>query len=75
MVCLTEIMFNGHKDDRLANGSLFKVSQRGATEELADQVSTKTAAAHRRLEEASSHPHEKKKDEAHKSSKGHVSGK
>lgn len=55
--------------------SLFKVSQGGSTEELADQVSTKTPAAHRWLEEASSHPHEKEKDEAHKSSKGHVSGK
>lgn len=59
----------------MTNGSLFKVSQGGATEELADQVSTKTAAAYRWLEEASSHPNEKETDEAHKSSKGHVSGK
>ncbi|KAL6469112.1 hypothetical protein MHYP_G00226360 [Metynnis hypsauchen] len=50
-----------------------KVSQGDATEKLAHQVPTQTAAAHRGLEEASSHPHEKEKDEAHKSSKGHVS--
>ncbi|KAK2907280.1 hypothetical protein Q8A67_006265 [Cirrhinus molitorella] len=49
------------------------VSQGDATEKLAHQVPTQTAAAHRRLEEASGHPHAQEKDETHKSSKGHVS--
>lgn len=54
---------------------LFKVSKGDATEKLAHQVPTQTAASDCRLEEASGHPHEKEEDEAHKNSKGHVSGK
>lgn len=49
------------------------VSQGDATEKLAHQVPPQTAAAHRRLEEASGHPHAQEKDETHQSSKGHVS--
>ncbi|KAK5865512.1 hypothetical protein PBY51_019778 [Eleginops maclovinus] len=49
------------------------VSQGDATEKLAHQVAAQVAAAHRRVEEASGDPHEEEKDEAHKSSKGHVS--
>ncbi|KAK2918467.1 hypothetical protein Q8A73_002838 [Channa argus] len=49
------------------------VSQRDATEKLAHQVAAQIAAADRRVEEASGDPHEEEKDEAHKSSKGHVS--
>ncbi|KAK7127236.1 hypothetical protein R3I94_018426 [Phoxinus phoxinus] len=49
------------------------VSQGDATEKLAHQVPPQTAAAHRRLEEASGHTHAQEKDEAHESSKGHVS--
>lgn len=52
-----------------------QVSQGDATEKLAHQVPAQVAAAHRRLEEASGDPHAEEKDEAHKSSKGHVSGK
>lgn len=52
-----------------------QVSQGDATEKLAHQVAAQVAAADRRLEEASGDPHEAEKDEAHKSSKGHVSGK
>ncbi|KAF3688119.1 hypothetical protein EXN66_Car003791 [Channa argus] len=52
-----------------------EVSQRDATEKLAHQVAAQIAAADRRVEEASGDPHEEEKDEAHKSSKGHVSGK
>ncbi|XP_076583631.1 uncharacterized protein LOC143318971 [Chaetodon auriga] len=50
-----------------------KVSQGDATEKLAHQVAAQVAAADRRVEEASGDPHEEEKDEAHKSSKGHVS--
>ncbi|KAI4832233.1 hypothetical protein KUCAC02_015207 [Chaenocephalus aceratus] len=49
------------------------VSQGDATEKLAHQVAAQVAAAHRRVEEASGDPHAEEKDEAHKSSKGHVS--
>lgn len=49
------------------------VSQGDATEKLADQVPAQIAAAHRGVEEASGDPYEEEKDEAHKSSKGHVS--
>ncbi|CAJ1054163.1 hypothetical protein PFLUV_G00000980 [Xyrichtys novacula] len=49
------------------------VSQGDATEKLAHQVAAQIAAADRRVEEASGDPHEEEKDEAHKSSKGHVS--
>ncbi|KAE8299953.1 hypothetical protein D5F01_LYC00077 [Larimichthys crocea] len=49
------------------------VSQGDATEKLAHQVAAQVAAADRRVEEASGDPHEEEKDEAHKSSKGHVS--
>lgn len=52
-----------------------QVSQGDATEKLAHQVAAQVAAADRRVEEASGDPHEEEKDEAHKSSKGHVSGK
>lgn len=52
-----------------------QVSQGDATEKLAHQVAAQVAATDRRLEEASGDPHEAEKDEAHKSSKGHVSGK
>lgn len=54
---------------------LLQVSQGDATEKLAHQVAAQVAAADRRVEEASGDPHEEEKDEAHKSSKGHVSGK
>ncbi|KAM3623653.1 uncharacterized protein V6R79_013798 [Siganus canaliculatus] len=50
-----------------------QVSQGDATEKLAHQVAAQVAAADRRVEEASGDPHEEEKDEAHKSSKGHVS--
>ncbi|KAM9770464.1 uncharacterized protein ACNS7B_010152 [Menidia menidia] len=49
------------------------VSQGDATEKLAHQVAAQVAAADRRVEEAPGDPHEEEKDEAHKSSKGHVS--
>ncbi|XP_062282789.1 potassium voltage-gated channel subfamily H member 1-like [Scomber scombrus] len=49
------------------------VSQGDATEKLAHQVAAQVAAADRRVEEASGDPHAEEKDEAHKSSKGHVS--
>ena len=52
-----------------------QVSQGDATEKLAHQVAAQVAAADCRVEEASGDPHEEEKDEAHKSSKGHVSGK
>lgn len=52
-----------------------QVSQGDATEKLAHQVAAQVAAADCGVEEASGDPHEKEKDEAHKSSKGHVSGK
>ncbi|KAJ8366129.1 hypothetical protein SKAU_G00149600 [Synaphobranchus kaupii] len=48
------------------------VSQRDATEKLAHKVPAQTSTAHRRIEAASGDTHEEKKDEAHKSSKGHV---
>ncbi|XP_076741475.1 uncharacterized protein LOC143419086 [Maylandia zebra] len=51
----------------------YQVSQGDATEKLAHQVAAQVAATDRRLEEASGDPHEAEKDEAHKSSKGHVS--
>ncbi|KAI7790754.1 hypothetical protein IRJ41_000389, partial [Triplophysa rosa] len=51
----------------------FQVSQRDATEKLADQVPTETFAAYRRLEKTSGDTHAQEKDETHKSSKGHVS--
>ncbi|CAM4653244.1 unnamed protein product [Leuciscus chuanchicus] len=54
-------------------GDVSQVSQGDATEKLAHQVPTQTAAAHRRLEEASGHTHAQEKDETHESSKGHVS--
>ncbi|KAF1394501.1 hypothetical protein PFLUV_G00000980 [Perca fluviatilis] len=50
-----------------------QVSQGDATEKLAHQVAAQVAAADRRVEEASGDPHAEEKDEAHKSSKGHVS--
>ncbi|KAL1006166.1 hypothetical protein UPYG_G00068740 [Umbra pygmaea] len=50
-----------------------EVSQGDATEKLAHQVPAQTASAHCGLEEASGDPHAEEKDEAHKSSKGHVS--
>lgn len=59
----------------LTVGDVSQVSQGDATEKLAHQVPTQTAAAHRRLEEASGHTHAQEKDETHESSKGHVSGK
>lgn len=59
----------------LTGCDVFQVSQGDATEKLAHQVPPQTAAAHRRLEEASGHPHAQEKDETHQSSKGHVSGK
>ncbi|KAJ8002191.1 hypothetical protein DPEC_G00177260 [Dallia pectoralis] len=49
------------------------VSQGDATEKLAHQVPAQTASAYCGLEEASGDPHAEEKDEAHKSSKGHVS--
>lgn len=52
-----------------------QVSQGDATEKLAHQVAAQVAAADCRVEEASGDSHEEEKDEAHKSSKGHVSGK
>lgn len=52
---------------------LVKVSQGDATEKLAHQVPAQTATAHRGFEEASGDPYAKEKDEAHQSSKGHVS--
>ena len=52
-----------------------QVSQGDATEKLAHQVAAQVAAADRRVEEASGDTDEEEKDEAHKSSKGHVSGK
>lgn len=63
------------RHDGLTRSDISQVSQGDATEKLAHQVPTKTAAAHRRLEEASGHPHAEEKDETHESSKGHVSGK
>lgn len=56
-------------------GSPSQVSQGDATEKLAHQVAAQVAAPDRRVEEASGDPHEEETDEAHKSSKGHVSGK
>ncbi|XP_069385753.1 protein FAM133A-like isoform X2 [Paralichthys olivaceus] len=50
-----------------------KVSQGDATEKLAHQVAAQVAAADRRVEEASGDTDEEEKDEAHESSKGHVS--
>lgn len=52
-----------------------QVSQGDATEKLAHQIAAQVAAPDRGAEEASGDPHEEKKDEAHKSSKGHISGK
>jgi len=52
-----------------------QVSQGDAAEELAHQVAAPAAAADRGPEEASGDPHEEEEDEAHQSSKGHVSGK
>lgn len=52
-----------------------QVSQRDSTEKLAHQVTAQIAAADCRVKEAPGDPHEEEKDEAHKSSKGHVSGK
>ncbi|KAG7492975.1 hypothetical protein MATL_G00019840 [Megalops atlanticus] len=49
------------------------VSQRDATEKLAHQVPAQTSIAHRRIKAATGDAHAKEKDEAHKSSKGHVS--
>lgn len=59
----------------LTASDVSQVSQGDATEKLAHQVPAQTAAAHRRLEEASGHTHAQEKDETHESSKGHVSGK
>lgn len=61
----------------LINATLLflQVSQGDATEKLAHQVAAQVAAADRGAEEASGDPHEEEKDEAHQSSKGHVSGK
>lgn len=48
------------------NGLVFlKVSQGGATEKLADQVTTQVAASDRWVEETSGDPHEEEKDETH----------
>lgn len=55
--------------------NVFQVSQGDATEKLADQVPTETFAAYRRLEKTPGDTHAQEKDETHKSSKGHVSGK
>lgn len=52
-----------------------QVSQGDAVEKLAHQVAAPVAAADRWVEEAPGHAHEEEKDEAHQSSKGHVSGK
>ncbi|KAG7485446.1 hypothetical protein JOB18_010420 [Solea senegalensis] len=49
------------------------VSQGDATEKLAHQVAAQVTAADRRFEEASGDADEEEKDEAHESSKGHVS--
>ncbi|KAK2817558.1 hypothetical protein Q5P01_025749 [Channa striata] len=67
------VPLQGRRGHNLTNVWGQLVSQRDATEKLADQVAAQIAAADRRVEEASGDPHEEEKDEAHKSSKGHVS--
>lgn len=63
----------GLKTNRLL--LFLQVSQGDATEKLAHQVAAQVAAVNCWVEEASGDPHEEEKDETHKSSKGHVSGK
>ncbi|MEQ2221081.1 hypothetical protein ILYODFUR_012039, partial [Ilyodon furcidens] len=64
-----------HEGHNLTNVWGQLVSQRDSTEKLAHQVAAQIAAPYCRVKEAPGDPHEKEKDEAHKSSKGHVSGK
>ncbi|KAJ8361536.1 hypothetical protein SKAU_G00180610 [Synaphobranchus kaupii] len=49
------------------------VSERDATKKLAHQVPAQTSAAHRGVKTATGDTDAEEKDEAHKSSKGHVS--
>ncbi|XP_078022757.1 uncharacterized protein LOC144462563 [Epinephelus lanceolatus] len=67
------VPLQGRRGHNLTNVWGQLVSQGDATEKLAHQVAAQVAAADRRVEEASGDPHEEEKDEAHKSSKGHVS--
>lgn len=67
------VPLQGRRGHNLTNVWGQLVSQGDATEKLAHQVAAQVAAPDRRVEEASGDPHEEETDEAHKSSKGHVS--
>ncbi|XP_058496202.1 uncharacterized protein LOC131466778 [Solea solea] len=69
-ICVCE---HGHRGHKLTNVWGELVSQGDATEKLAHQVAAQVTAADRRFEEASGDADEEEKDEAHESSKGHVS--
>ncbi|KAG5831752.1 hypothetical protein ANANG_G00307110 [Anguilla anguilla] len=71
---IIHVPLEGHWEDNLTNVWGKLVSKRDATKKLADQVPAQTSAAPRGVETAAGDPDAEETDEAHESSKGHVSG-